>query len=151
MDWQLSSSVSGLACQLVTLRSMLTCTTWLQGKLWTDAGFWGAVSPLNANSSAELQGMLHAGALGFKSFLSPSGMHAVKPWPYCALPAVLSSAATECNASATDAQLCSLLESAGHAAEVCQGHRMPHACVCGPQGATLSTSLWSSSGRPCPT
>ena len=38
-----------------------------------DAGFWGGVTPGNAHNVSVLQGMLDAGALGFKSFMSPSG------------------------------------------------------------------------------
>ena len=45
----------------------------LQGKLWVDAGFWGAICPGNAGNASVLQGLVQAGALGFKSFLSPSG------------------------------------------------------------------------------
>ena len=45
-----------------------------QGRLMVDAGFWGGVTPGNAHNASVLQGMLDAGALGFKSFMSPSGM-----------------------------------------------------------------------------
>ena len=45
----------------------------VQNKLRTDAGFWGAVCPVNADDPVALRGMLQAGALGFKAFLSPSG------------------------------------------------------------------------------
>ena len=55
-----------------------TCDT--QSKLWSDVAFWGAVSPLNAANISELQGMLEAGALGFKAFLSPSGTACATLW-----------------------------------------------------------------------
>ncbi len=38
-----------------------------------DVGFWGGIIPFNAGNHSTLQGMLDAGALGFKSFMSPSG------------------------------------------------------------------------------
>ena len=49
-----------------------------QDKLWIDAGFWGGIVPSNAANHSLLQGMLDAGALGFKSFMSPSGQAC--PW-----------------------------------------------------------------------
>ena len=48
---------------------------WLQGKLWVDVGYWGGIVPQNAANHSVLQGLLDAGALGFKSFMSPSGAH----------------------------------------------------------------------------
>lgn len=45
----------------------------LQGKLHVDVGFWGGLVPGNSGNTAELQGMLDAGALGLKCFLAPSG------------------------------------------------------------------------------
>lgn len=47
----------------------------LQGKLWVDVGFWGGLVPENANDFSVLEDLLRAGALGFKSFMSPSGTH----------------------------------------------------------------------------
>jgi dihydroorotase-like cyclic amidohydrolase len=45
----------------------------LQGKAMVDVGFWGGMVPANSHNASELRAMLDAGALGFKSFLSPSG------------------------------------------------------------------------------
>ena len=42
-----------------------------EGKLHVDTGFWGGVVPGNAG---ELRAMWEAGVLGFKCFLSPSGV-----------------------------------------------------------------------------
>ena len=53
----------------------LTSRPVVQGKLWVDAGFWGGLVPENAANATVLQGLLDAGALGFKSFMSPSGSH----------------------------------------------------------------------------
>ncbi len=41
------------------------------GKLWTDCGFFGGVIPSNA---ADLGQLVAAGVLGFKAFLTPSGI-----------------------------------------------------------------------------
>lgn len=38
-------------------------------------GFWGGIVPANAHKHDVLWGMLKAGALGFKSFVSPSGIN----------------------------------------------------------------------------
>lgn len=43
----------------------------IAGKLWVDAGFWGGVVPGN---SGELAGMAEDGVLGFKCFLTHSGI-----------------------------------------------------------------------------
>ena len=45
----------------------------LQGKAMVDVGFWGGMVPANSHNATELRAMLDAGALGFKSFFSPSG------------------------------------------------------------------------------
>lgn len=45
----------------------------LQGETWVDTGLWGGIVPDNAGDSAVLQGMLDAGAMGFKSFMIESG------------------------------------------------------------------------------
>jgi hypothetical protein len=45
----------------------------LQGKTMVDVGFWGGMVPANSHNASELRAMLDAGALGFKSFFSPSG------------------------------------------------------------------------------
>ena len=45
----------------------------MQGELKVDAGFWGGLVPENVADFEELQAMLDAGALGFKSFMVPSG------------------------------------------------------------------------------
>jgi allantoinase len=42
-----------------------------QEKLWVDVGFWGGVVPGN---TSELAGLLAEGVLGFKAFLTPSGV-----------------------------------------------------------------------------
>lgn len=44
-----------------------------QGKVMVDVGFWGGMVPANSHDTGELNAMLRDGALGFKSFLSPSG------------------------------------------------------------------------------
>lgn len=49
----------------------------MQGKLWVDVGLWGGITPVNAGNESVLLGMLQAGVLGFKSFMSPSG---IPPW-----------------------------------------------------------------------
>lgn len=49
------------------------CIANVQGKLWVDVGLWGGITPDNARNASVLLGMLDAGALGFKSFMSPSG------------------------------------------------------------------------------
>jgi allantoinase len=41
------------------------------GRCWVDVGFWGGVVPRNAG---ELAGLLAEGVLGFKAFLTPSGV-----------------------------------------------------------------------------
>jgi allantoinase len=41
------------------------------GKCWVDVGFWGGVVPGNTN---QIKGLLAAGCLGFKCFLTPSGV-----------------------------------------------------------------------------
>ncbi len=46
----------------------------LQGKVAVDVGFWGGMVPANSHDAGELRAMLDAGALGFKAFLSPSGV-----------------------------------------------------------------------------
>ena len=38
-----------------------------------DVGFWGGLVPGNSNNYSTLDGLLSSGALGFKSFMSPSG------------------------------------------------------------------------------
>ena len=42
-----------------------------------DVGFWGGMVPANSHNATELRAMLDAGALGFKSFFSPSGVRAL--------------------------------------------------------------------------
>ena len=40
-----------------------------------DVGFWGGLVPENGGADAsELRGMLRLGAVGFKAFMSPSGI-----------------------------------------------------------------------------
>lgn len=46
----------------------------MQGKVMVDVGFWGGMVPANSGNATELQAMLDVGALGFKSFFSPSGI-----------------------------------------------------------------------------
>ena len=47
-------------------------------KILVDVGFWGGLVPGNSgadgSSQAELLGMVEAGAIGFKAFMSPSGI-----------------------------------------------------------------------------
>lgn len=45
-----------------------------QGEIRVDVGMWGGLVADNAGDHAVLQGMLDAGALGFKSFMVPSGV-----------------------------------------------------------------------------
>jgi hypothetical protein len=47
----------------------------LQAKAKVNVGFWGGITPANAHNDEVLWGMLKAGALGFKSFLAPSGIN----------------------------------------------------------------------------
>ena len=42
-----------------------------EGRCYVDVGFWGGVVPGNAG---QLEGLAHAGVLGFKAFLCPSGV-----------------------------------------------------------------------------
>jgi len=42
-----------------------------RGRCWVDYGFWGGVVPGN---TSDLEGLIDAGALGFKCFLTPSGV-----------------------------------------------------------------------------
>ena len=46
-----------------------------RGNTEVDLGAWGGIVPANARDPGTLRAMRRAGALGFKSFLSPSGMH----------------------------------------------------------------------------
>lgn len=46
-----------------------------QVKAKVNVGFWGGITPANAHKHDVLWGMLRAGALGFKSFVSPSGIN----------------------------------------------------------------------------
>ena len=46
-----------------------------------DVGFWGGMVPANSHNASELRAMLDAGALGFKSFFSPSGAEGLRAWP----------------------------------------------------------------------
>lgn len=45
-----------------------------EAKAKVNVGFWGGITPDNAHNDEVLWGMLKAGALGFKSFLAPSGI-----------------------------------------------------------------------------
>jgi dihydroorotase-like cyclic amidohydrolase len=47
----------------------------LQAKAKVNVGFWGGITPDNAHNETVLWGMLKAGALGFKSFVAPSGIN----------------------------------------------------------------------------
>ncbi|XP_042395933.1 allantoinase-like [Zingiber officinale] len=55
-----------------TLRMKVEAT---QGKIYVDVGFWGGLVPENAYNITMLDGLLHAGALGLKSFMCPSGIN----------------------------------------------------------------------------
>ncbi len=66
----------------------------MQGKLHVDVGMWGGLTPQNSGDPEQLQGLLDAGALGLKCFLSPSGVlhtrifalrmwQALRPHPWC--------------------------------------------------------------------
>lgn len=46
-----------------------------QAKAKVNVGFWGGITPSNAHKHDVLWSMLKAGALGFKSFVSPSGIN----------------------------------------------------------------------------
>jgi allantoinase len=46
----------------------------VRNKTHVNVGFWGGIVPENAADAGILHGMAKAGALGFKSFLSPSGL-----------------------------------------------------------------------------
>lgn len=54
-----------------TLKALFEKLEATQGKCYTDFGLWGGVVPGN---SQELRAMTEAGALGFKCFLTPSGV-----------------------------------------------------------------------------
>jgi allantoinase len=56
-----TTSVEGLRAKIAAAR----------GRCWVDVGFWGGVVPGN---TAQLQGLVHEGVLGFKCFLTPSGV-----------------------------------------------------------------------------
>ncbi len=45
----------------------------VQGEIKVDVGMWGGLVPQNAGDYSVLQGMLDAGALGFKSFMIATG------------------------------------------------------------------------------
>lgn len=45
----------------------------VQEKVLVDTGFWAGLVPENAHQPAVLRGMIKAGTLGFKAFMSPSG------------------------------------------------------------------------------
>jgi allantoinase len=47
----------------------------LQAKAKVNVGYWGGIVPENAANRSELAAMLRAGAHGFKSFISPSGIN----------------------------------------------------------------------------
>eukprot|EP00879_Flechtneria_rotunda_P024729 GHRR01026235.1.p2 GENE.GHRR01026235.1~~GHRR01026235.1.p2 ORF type:complete len:138 (+),score=34.31 GHRR01026235.1:772-1185(+) len=46
-----------------------------EAKAKVNIGFWGGITPDNAAKHDILWGMLKAGALGFKSFVAPSGIN----------------------------------------------------------------------------
>ena len=46
----------------------------VQGEIRVNVGMWGGLVADNAGDHSVLQGMLDAGALGFKSFMVPSGL-----------------------------------------------------------------------------
>lgn len=54
-----------------TLAALRTKRGEAEGQLWIDVGFWGGVVPGNAG---ELAAMAEHGAIGFKCFLTPSGV-----------------------------------------------------------------------------
>jgi len=54
-----------------TLAALRTKQNEASGQLWIDVGFWGGVVPGNAG---ELAAMAEHGAIGFKCFLTPSGV-----------------------------------------------------------------------------
>ena len=47
---------------------------WPNNKTQVDLGFWAGLVPHNAHRPATLKALIKAGALGFKAFLSPSGI-----------------------------------------------------------------------------
>ncbi|CAI5993086.1 unnamed protein product [Closterium sp. NIES-65] len=46
-----------------------------ESKIMVDVGFWAGLVPENANDSHQLQRLVDAGVLGFKSFMCPSGIN----------------------------------------------------------------------------
>src|SRR5262249_44177794 len=56
-----TTSVDGLRAKIAAAR----------GKCWVDVGFWGGVVPGN---TAQLEPLVNEGVLGFKCFLTPSGV-----------------------------------------------------------------------------
>ena len=56
-----TTSVEGLRAKIAAAR----------GQCWVDVGFWGGVVPGN---TAQIEPLLQAGVLGFKCFLTPSGV-----------------------------------------------------------------------------
>nr|XP_022918496.1 uncharacterized protein LOC111427534 [Onthophagus taurus] len=54
-----------------TLKNLKTKLDAAKNQIWVDVGFWGGVVPGNEN---ELLNMIKAGVVGFKCFLTPSGV-----------------------------------------------------------------------------
>lgn len=52
-----------------------SCLCPIQEKAHVNVGYWAGLVPENAHSPAVLTQLLEGGALGFKSFMSPSGIH----------------------------------------------------------------------------
>lgn len=48
----------------------------MQKKAKVDVALWAGLIPENAHDPALLQSLLDQGAAGFKSFMSPAGLHA---------------------------------------------------------------------------
>ena len=46
----------------------------LQDKVLVDTAFWAGLVPQNAHQPKQLQQLIAGGALGFKAFMSPSGI-----------------------------------------------------------------------------
>ncbi|KDD72127.1 hypothetical protein H632_c3822p0, partial [Helicosporidium sp. ATCC 50920] len=59
---------------IVSARTLAAKIAAAKNQTTVEVGFWGGITPQNAADAGELRRMVRAGALGFKAFLSPSGM-----------------------------------------------------------------------------
>lgn len=70
IDMPLNSAPATTTAALLRAKAASLAAT----PLAVDIGLWGGLVPGNARDAAELREMVAAGALGFKAFLSPSGI-----------------------------------------------------------------------------